>query len=413
MNTIKKIYIIDIFLTDYRGHYYAEAAALRDGAANLGLDAQIVGSPKLDKETARRENILPLAPDYVFCAPFVFRHLWEFTGFLRRNKNPIFAGPKAAVLSLIRILTSYWFEKPFDDFFRKLPDEPESLYLFQTASFFVINRILHALQKNKPDLKTVFSSHFKMNESEINEIMNQAAKLSPAAAPKFFWSSEIHVKEYHDMGFQAAKLLTIPQPGWRRYLNTPVRKNACLTLTFIGDSAYRKGFHLLPELIEKLRKYFPSQKFRFDIQYSPIKFSKRSNLIRSSCRRLQKMDVNLITGKLNSASYYDLLNRSDIILQPYQVDSSNPQYRYGGTSGILLEAMARGKIPVVPADTWLSAQVEKFNSGKIFSGNNDFFAKVIEAVNELDSLKAAAESTREYWSKLHNPEHVVKTILAN
>jgi glycosyltransferase involved in cell wall biosynthesis len=410
MNTIKKIYIIDIFLTNYGGHYYAEATALREAAGSLAVKAQIVGSPKVDKLAAAKGKILPLAPDYAFYMPFCFRHFRKFTEFL--NKNSLFAKTKATMLSLIRKGTSYWFEKPFDDFFRNIPKEPESIYLMQTSSFFVINRMLCALQKNKLDLKIVFSSHFMMSESEVKEIMTQLQQLNLTIAPKFFCSSEIHVKKYHAMGFQAAELLTIPQPGWSRYLNMPVQESDCLTLTFVGQSFYRKGFHLLPELVEKLRKHFPEKKFQFDIQYSTIRFNKRRRLIESTYRRLQKMDVNLITEKLDCDEYYNLLNRSDIVLQPYLLEERNPQYMLGGSSGILLEAMARGKIPVVPANSWLSLQVEKFNSGKIFSGKDDFFSKVIEAVNEFDDLKQIAETNKEYWSKLHCPENLIKTILS-
>ena len=403
MNKVKKIYIIDIFLTNYGGHYYVEASALREGAGNLAVDAQIVGSPQIDKEAASKGQILPAGPDYAFYMPFGFRHFRKLIDFFK---------PKATSLSLLKKLTSYWFEKPFDDFFRNIPNDSESIYLLQTSSFFVINRMLCALQKNQLDLKIVFSSHFMMSEPEVNEIIAQLQTLNLTTAPKFFFSSEIHVKKYRAMGLHSAELLTIPQPGWSRYLNMQSQEKDCLTFTFLGQSFYRKGFHLLPELVERLRKHFPDKKFQFDIQYSPIRFNKRSRLIKSTYRQLRKMGVNLITEKLDCDAYYDLLNRSDIVLQPYLLDERYPQYIHGGTSGILLEAMARGKIPIVPANSWLSMQVEKFNSGKIFSGNDDFFSKTIEAVEEFDDLKQIAETNKEYWSKLHCPENLIKTILS-
>ena len=187
-------------------------------------------------------------------------------------------------------------------------------------------------------------------------------------------------------------------------------------MTFLGHSAYRKGFHLLPELIKKIRNHFPQKKFQFDIQYSIIpkndKYDKYFKIIKSTYSKLQKMDINLISKSLDNEEYYNLLSRADIILMPYQTDVSVQHHVLGGTSGIVLETMARGKIPIVPANTWLSLQVEKFNSGKIFSGNDDFFSKTIEAINEFDTLKPIAEANKEYWSKLHCPEQLIKTILA-
>lgn len=101
MNKIKKIYIIDIFLTNYGGHYYVEASALREGAGNLAVDAQIVGSPQIDEGAASKGQILPIGPDYAFYMPFGFRHFRKLIEFLK---------PKATFLSLLKKLTSYWFE---------------------------------------------------------------------------------------------------------------------------------------------------------------------------------------------------------------------------------------------------------------------------------------------------------------
>lgn len=433
MNRIKNIYIIDWLLVDFKGHCFVEATALRDAAEKLGLDARIIANAKADKTTARENNIILQSSDFSLHPPLWIKFLWKCIEVLKgkkevtdeKNKNGKTSAPVGKInlswkqnLKLMinktllrKLFKSYWIEKTFDDFFRDLPDEPESIYLFQTSSFYMMSNILRGLSRNQLDLRVVFSSHCKLPETEINEILMILENLKLTVEPAFFWSSEIYVKKYIDMGLPAG-LLPIPQPGWSKYLNFPTEKNKFLTLSFIGLSAYNKGFHLLPELVKKVRQHFPQQKFQFDIQYSPVpKFDKYYELTASTYSILQNMDVNLISESLDNEAYYGLLSRSDIILQPYQTDSSMPHYASGDTSGILIEAMARGKIPIVPADTWLSMQVETFNSGKIFSGNDDFFSKTIEAVNEFDKLKSVAEANKEYWSRRHCPEQVIKTII--
>jgi glycosyltransferase involved in cell wall biosynthesis len=436
MNKVKKIYIIDGFLVDFNGHPFMEATALRDATENLGIDAQIIGSKEANKEIALENNILPLVPDLSFCPPVWLQFFWKCIECLReKNELNVTENQEISVpiekqnlswkqklkcmvkkTPLRKLLVSYWLDKPYNNILKNLPKDPDSLYLFQTSSFHTINHVLRELDKNKLDLRIVFSSHANITENDIRKIIALCKKLKLTTAPAFFWSSEIHVKKYHDIGLHSAKLLPIPQPGWSKFLNISNGKNKDFTLTFLGHSAYRKGFHLLPELIKKIRKYFPQKKFQFDIQYSKIpkndKYDKHTPLIESTYSILQKMDVNLISESLDNEAYYNLLNRADIVLMPYQTDSSSQHHVLGATSGILLETMTRAKIPIVPANTWLSLQLEKFNSGKIFSNNEDFFSKTIEAINEFDSLKSIAEKNKEYWIKLHCPEQVIKTILS-
>ena len=195
MNKVKKIYIIDMFLSNFEGHYFVEATALHEASKNLGLDAQIIGNPQIDKEIARKNNILPIAPAFAFYAHLYFNYLWK-----QKSKKTLFSKLKLDKTPLFKFFTSRWLEKPVDDFLYDLPKEPDSLYLFQTSSFFVISSILRGLLSNKLDLQLVFSLHVKMSEAEISKINRLLEELKLTVTPKFFCSSEIYVKEYHNTG---------------------------------------------------------------------------------------------------------------------------------------------------------------------------------------------------------------------
>jgi glycosyltransferase involved in cell wall biosynthesis len=124
----------------------------------------------------------------------------------------------------------------------------------------------------------------------------------------------------------------------------------------------------------------------------------------------RKMEgVTYYRGHLENEEYFSILNRCNIVLFPY----NREVYRYM-PSGLLREALAAGKVLVIPQGTSLARQARSVNAGAVTF--EDFNAEsVIQALHaalaQYDSLQNKACEAAVRWSKLHNPDRFMKQLL--
>jgi glycosyltransferase involved in cell wall biosynthesis len=112
---------------------------------------------------------------------------------------------------------------------------------------------------------------------------------------------------------------------------------------------------------------------------------------------------------MDDVEYSDFLARLDVVTLPYTTDNYHSQ-----TSGVLAEAMASGKIVVVPKGTWLSMQLQRFGGGEAFNPLDceDLAAKTLRIVREpLGYAKIAAERAS-LWRHVHNPDRLIDLLKA-
>ncbi|MEA3357468.1 MAG: glycosyltransferase, partial [Patescibacteria group bacterium] len=148
----------------------------------------------------------------------------------------------------------------------------------------------------------------------------------------------------------------LPLP-YNNILNNDVRPHSNkLTLGFLGDDRYEKGLHILLKAIKN--KPIDAD---FIIQviaprgYTDNKQKELSQLI---CSLEERDHINFHHGKLDSKSFSDMMASCDIIVLPYHPYSYNLR-----VSGIFIQSQLMGKPAVVSSNTWLSEEIERFNSG--------------------------------------------------
>jgi len=149
-----------------------------------------------------------------------------------------------------------------------------------------------------------------------------------------------------------------------------VKKNICIA--YLGSARSEKGFNCLPDIIELF--YKNNQNFswgtRFLIQCVFDEFDSNVEMIRQSIGKLKVLrnrgfNISLIDKSLTINEYYYLLNKSDIILLPYDPR----KYKYRG-SGIFVEALAYGKFVIVPEGTSMAKEIVEQINGLTFKFNN-------------------------------------------
>jgi glycosyltransferase involved in cell wall biosynthesis len=175
---------------------------------------------------------------------------------------------------------------------------------------------------------------------------------------------------------------------------------------FLGGARSEKGFPLFVDAARGLQR-------------DPVRLIAQCNVddpddqtaaaARAELERLEGERVQLIREAVDSAGYYEILSKADIVVLPYR----ERNYR-ARTSGVLVEALAAGKPVVVTKGTWLAEQAVRANVGLQFEDGNaqDLRRAILEIVSSLDEYRRRAMLHREQWVSFHNPSRMVEMLLA-
>ena len=290
--------------------------------------------------------------------------------------------------------------------------DSDSIFFFPTCNFVDLLAALRILRQYKNRGKWGF---ILRNVPDIQEkpLFPQILKIRKEFENNccFFSDSELVIQEYEKRGLSNIKLLPIPHlPAFQeKAIGTSVK------IAYLGSVREEKGFGHLPNLIQ----YFKNRNMNIDffIQASGFTVMWTDWERRTMGAVLEKLhllaenapNVTICEKHLESEDYYAHLNECDIILLPYKQRDK----RYYATSGILAEAMALGKVAVVPADTWLARQIERSGGGVIFDSPEELPQKVAEAIRNFESLHQKAVAFVPEWRSFHNIENYMKILMEN
>jgi glycosyltransferase involved in cell wall biosynthesis len=190
-------------------------------------------------------------------------------------------------------------------------------------------------------------------------------------------------------------VLELPNPMDVSFLiankpSAPVSCGASPLIVYQGHTSPLRGFHFLPEIIERCAHLSPRPRFLIQIQNTENTLSMG---LCDSVKRLEKLQgphVELVYGALEMSAYYDMLSRADVILLPY-----SPSFYGHGSSGVFTESASVGKVVVVSPETVPSRQGKEFNLGVVTASKWDPSAMaeaVAQALRNLASLQAKAQA---------------------
>ena len=150
----------------------------------------------------------------------------------------------------------------------------------------------------------------------------------------------------------------------------------------MGVMRKEKGSDLLAGVILRVLRYHPG--CRFFLQANPPGWEKRW---KDSIGPVGMRRVHLHRGEMTQEEYQSAVSRADLVLSPYLPEKYALQ-----TSGVFSEAMAMGKVSVVPADTWMAEMVLKHKGGGVLYPRHEVEA-IAEAI--LTALENLSRLTRE------------------
>jgi glycosyltransferase involved in cell wall biosynthesis len=179
-----------------------------------------------------------------------------------------------------------------------------------------------------------------------------------------------------------------------------------LTVGFLGHSCIRKGLHFVPSIIAGTRSVFPDVRFEVQVNYNhdyPLAHLFDGHFSEPADNVIYHF------GHIENDEYFSVLDRADVVLMPYSKDV----YRYM-PSGLLREAIAFGKVIVVPDETSLSRQARSVDAGAVTFGefSADAATKaLIGALSHFESLREKADMAAARWTELHNSRKFLRQLM--
>lgn len=224
---------------------------------------------------------------------------------------------------------------------------------------------------------------------------------------RFYTDTEELARDYGRISKLPFQVLPIPFRS--ELISTPRMPSQALRLVFIGEARDEKGFHWLPKLIDRLMdEYVRPGRVRFLLQanVSAPQYNPQSQQIVDKLRAYPSEQVELfgVDAPLSPEEYYSLVSRADVVLLPYDRD----RYR-ACSSGTLAEALAGGRPAIVPACSWMSAQIP-LGAGETFHDFESFVQSVQRIIDNYAEYRSKAEANRTAWLSDHSPERLIARI---
>lgn len=182
------------------------------------------------------------------------------------------------------------------------------------------------------------------------------------------------------------------------------------TIVYQGHTSPLRGFHFLPEIIERCAKLTPRPRFVVQVQNRDSALAMKMGPVLQRLEGQQGEHLRLINGPLQQPDYLNLLNEADIVLLPY-----SPTFYGHGSSGVFTEAASIGKVVIATIGTVPVRQGKDYRLGVIAATHWTAPAMaeaVAIALQRLPALQqqAAAAAPRyrtdncahAFWEKLLN-----------
>ncbi len=188
-----------------------------------------------------------------------------------------------------------------------------------------------------------------------------------------------------------------------------------LVVGYFGDARDEKGFHLLPEMIQRVRsRAVPTRPLRFAIQVNmnTAEGDARTRAARAALGQMRGDDLELIEGPLAPHIYDDLFRRADIVLLPYQ-----PGAYAERSSGILMEAIMAGLPCVATRGAWmqsaLAAAPANAPAGIVAEANPEALAQaVLQIAEDWPHYAHGAQALGEALRPRYDPAVLVRRVVA-
>lgn len=350
----------------------------------------------------------------------IFKTLWGLVRFLFSFLR--FFAPVKAPADRLTAPQPESFGETLERLFTQLAPTPADQVFIHTIGIEQIEELSWLLAEQDPEILPVF--HILLRRDPSDPLVSQAPGLGIGAifrncSENGLWPGKIRfysdapklIQGYNALG--AVQVQEIPIPFRQENLDAlgleqrGLEPSDPIHIVYLGDARTEKGYHLLPDLLLNLwEDYLAPNRAHLTIQSNYNIGGGEPDIVAAKVKLAQfpTQKVKLLEAPLTAQDYYALLKSADLVVLPY-----DPQ-NYQRTSGVLTEALAAGKPVVVPAGSWLAAQVAE-NRGRIYENPDQLAGAVRSALENLPALTQGARAYAPLWRQRQSPDRLIQILL--
>ena len=371
-----RLYVVEQSGIEPGGHYYSYTSCVVEGARQLGLDPVVLANKRFRGSAAAGE----------FAVVPAFTHTWveaEHAGKLTWGEGNIAYEIFAA--------------------FARVPPAAADHVFLHTLGCHELAAILSALTRRLLPGDPVPYFHILLRRDPAELFADYRPYADPfrqiAASPFLQRKVLLHADTQQlSQAFAALTGLpvaTAPIPFDHGLLRealsarAPRRRGAPLTVAYLGDAREEKGFQHLPQALTYLwPDYIAKGRVRFLLQSNFNTPGGEAGILAAAQTLAGFPGTTLYSDPVSPAEYFRMLAAADIVLIPYSAE----RYRYR-SSGVLVEAMAAGKVVVTSTGSWMARQVSSEHA-VLFDAPTGLGPAIGAAVDRFAELSAGAAARR-------------------
>lgn len=368
----RRFLMIDPSITDFRGHYHHYALHCLRAADGMGYDTVLATNRRNQTESDFPWRVVPAYRNdfwsnykYDSVINYVYERFLASNFKVQMSMALRFLGP----LVIRRILDSGSIAQFADDTASLLgelgPGGDGDVVFVPTAGLTELLGVAelsrrggaapggawHLLFRTTIHVGSPYGHSFTYVKLRLLR-MAFARFLQRSRLRSFLWTDSDQLTSEYNLISDAFSTLPIPHTE-PRPAEDPGRSP--LTVSYLGDARSEKGYQHLPHAVRDVwESHVRTGAVRFVIQsnYNLPDGEPATVVARSQLEAAAEPGIlDLITEPMDPDRYAEVLAGSDALLLPY-----DPVNYYARSSGICVEALARGTPVIAPAGSWIARQ---------------------------------------------------------
>lgn len=399
MNNEQLIFVDPGYLPDI-GHYQNYASALRQAVEARGIHFSHyvnMAVPEAHAKTLKLERWFPC------------RATMSDAAFSDKNRSRFFIDSFAARLTTI-------LRKHFRT---AVASGPITLFMYtgHPRLLTAIAEVMNAEEFKCRDIRFQFNLFYVSNAFALKtgdegharllaDISDALENSDPTGRVRLFADSSRIINIYGRHFRRPMTLLPIPLGFHVSNIGTQGPPDRMIRLGYLGYTQPKQGYPYIRRLYHDILANPDQDKVVLKVRHNVFNIDASMSVDLRDLVGSHERIENIVNYQ--SPEEYDAFLRDcDIVLLPYQRTAYPLQ-----TSGMLIDALCRGKPVVVPENTWLSDQLQQHGAGITFSGIDyaSFKKAVDQAITTLPVLRKNACRNLSAFATFHSPDSLVDTL---
>ncbi|MHB0976056.1 MAG: glycosyltransferase family protein [Candidatus Aquicultorales bacterium] len=406
------IYLDPGFL-DKTGHYRNFAKNMRQEAGRRHVDIWHLVNLDVSDECADQYNL---------------ERIFEYKAIL----NELAFRGKGVLLNVARITKDWIYNRKvlwsFSKRLREILDralnsdyDKISLYMYTCHPLYfpIIAKLLsHPKYRNLPITAhlDLFYLHLGFCRSEraphycrmLRNTSSKLERLDPEERVRLYADSERTIARYSPFFRRVIGLMPMPLRGNTiEDIETQDKEsNPELTVGFFGYTLPKQGYELIEPLYDFFVKIRGNQDVQFVIRHNSAFVTSKTQAIMDRLAGQTKQIVNLI-GQFSHEEYEKHVGSCDIVL----ILHSSSEYPCQ-TSGLFVDTLAKRKVVVVPANTWMADMLATYGSGEVFESGNilSLIGAVMKIIEDYNTYCSNVDRNIKQFITFHSAKTLFDTF---